>query len=77
MLLDLNLPRMNGCEVLAAVKGDPALATIPVVVPTTSDADDDILSSYKLHANAYFTKPSTTTASRTSSIRSTTSSSAW
>jgi len=57
VLLDLNLPRLSGREVLAAVKGDPALARIPVVVLTTSDADDDVLASYSLHANAYVTKP--------------------
>ncbi|PZR55558.1 response regulator [Xylanimonas oleitrophica] len=57
VLLDLNLPRMGGREVLAAVKGDPALARIPVVVLTTSDADDDVVASYALHANAYVTKP--------------------
>ncbi|WP_425957110.1 response regulator [Xylanimonas sp. McL0601] len=57
VLLDLNLPRMSGREVLAAVKGDPELARIPVVVLTTSDADDDVVASYALHANAYVTKP--------------------
>lgn len=57
ILLDLNLPRMNGTEVLAAIKGDRELATIPVVVLTTSEAEDDIVRSYKLHANAYITKP--------------------
>jgi CheY-like chemotaxis protein len=57
VLLDLNLPRKNGYEVLAEIKGDPDLATIPVVILTTSEADEDILSSYKLHANAYITKP--------------------
>jgi CheY-like chemotaxis protein len=57
VLLDLNLPRMSGREVLAAVKGDPKLARIPVVVLTTSDADDDVVASYALHANAYVTKP--------------------
>jgi len=57
VLLDLNLPRMNGIEVLAEIKGDPLLTTIPVVVLTTSDAEEDIVRSYKLHANAYITKP--------------------
>jgi CheY-like chemotaxis protein len=57
ILLDLNLPRMDGREVLAAVKSDPALRTIPVVVLTTSKAEEDILRSYDLHANAYVTKP--------------------
>jgi CheY-like chemotaxis protein len=57
ILLDLNLPRMDGREVLAAVKGDPELRRIPVVVLTTSEAEEDILRSYDLHANAYVTKP--------------------
>jgi CheY-like chemotaxis protein len=57
VLLDLNLPRMDGREVLAAIKGDEQLATIPVVVLTTSEAEEDVLSSYTLHANAYVTKP--------------------
>jgi CheY-like chemotaxis protein len=57
MLLDLNLPKMDGREVLAAVKGDPTLRQIPVVVLTTSDAEEDVLRSYELHANAYVTKP--------------------
>jgi CheY-like chemotaxis protein len=57
VLLDLNLPRKNGREVLAEIKGDERLATIPVVVLTTSEADEDILRSYELHANAYVTKP--------------------
>jgi len=57
VLLDLSLPRMDGIEVLAAIKGDPLLKTIPVVVLTTSDAEEDIVRSYKLHANAYITKP--------------------
>jgi CheY-like chemotaxis protein len=57
VLLDLNLPRKNGREVLAEIKGDAELATIPVVVLTTSEADEDILRSYQLHANAYVTKP--------------------
>jgi CheY-like chemotaxis protein len=57
ILLDLNLPRMDGREVLAAIKGDDNLHSIPVVVLTTSDAEEDVLSSYALHANAYVTKP--------------------
>jgi len=57
ILLDLNLPRMDGREVLAEIKSDPQLATIPVVVLTTSHAEEDVLRSYQLHANAYVTKP--------------------
>ena len=57
VLLDLNLPRKPGHEVLAEIKTDPALHRIPVVVLTTSDAEEDILRSYDLHANAYVTKP--------------------
>jgi CheY-like chemotaxis protein len=57
VLLDLNLPRMDGRQVLDAVKSDPQLASIPVVVLTTSEAEDDVLRSYSLHANAYVTKP--------------------
>ena len=57
VLLDLNLPRKDGREVLAEVKGDEALQHIPVVVLTTSKAEEDVLRSYKLHANAYVTKP--------------------
>jgi CheY-like chemotaxis protein len=57
VLLDLNLPRKDGREVLAEIKGDPELATIPVVVLTTSHAEEDVLKSYQLHANAYVTKP--------------------
>ncbi|MFF0774014.1 response regulator [Nonomuraea wenchangensis] len=57
ILLDLNLPRMSGLEVLSEIKADPVLATIPVVVLTTSEAEEDILVSYRLHANAYVTKP--------------------
>ncbi len=57
ILLDLNLPRMDGREVLAAVKGDPQLRSIPVVVLTTSEAEEDVVRSYSLHANAYVTKP--------------------
>jgi CheY-like chemotaxis protein len=57
ILLDLNLPRMDGREVLAEIKGDAELRTIPVVVLTTSAAEEDIVRSYDLHANAYVTKP--------------------
>jgi two-component system, chemotaxis family, response regulator Rcp1 len=57
VLLDLNLPRMDGTEVLRSVKGDPALAIIPVVVLTSSKAEEDIVKSYNLHANSYITKP--------------------
>jgi CheY-like chemotaxis protein len=57
ILLDLNLPKMDGREVLAAVKEDPALRSIPVVVLTTSEAEEDVVRSYSLHANAYVTKP--------------------
>ena len=57
VLLDLNLPRMDGREVLAAMKSDDQLRRIPVVVLTTSEAEEDVLRSYSLHANAYVTKP--------------------
>ena len=57
VLLDLNLPRMDGREVLQAIKSDPDLASIPVVVLTTSEAEEDVLRSYSLHANAYVIKP--------------------
>jgi two-component system response regulator len=57
VLLDLNLPRRDGREVLAEVKGDPDLRRIPIVVLTTSQAEEDIVRSYDLHANAYVTKP--------------------
>ena len=57
ILLDLNLPRMDGHEVLANIKSDADLQRIPVVVLTTSDAEEDVLRSYDLHANAYVTKP--------------------
>jgi CheY-like chemotaxis protein len=57
ILLDLNLPRRDGREVLAEIKKDDELCRIPVVVLTTSAADEDILRSYQLHANAYVTKP--------------------
>jgi CheY-like chemotaxis protein len=57
IMLDVNLPRLSGLEVLAELKRDPALLVIPVVMLTTSQAEEDILRSYKLHANAYVTKP--------------------
>jgi len=57
VLLDLNLPRKSGAEVLAEIKGDPRLSTIPVVVLTTSQAEEDVLRSYEMQANAYVTKP--------------------
>ncbi|WP_433083835.1 response regulator [Dactylosporangium sp. CA-052675] len=57
ILLDLNLPRVDGREVLQVIKEDQDLRRIPVVVLTTSQADEDILRSYSLHANAYVTKP--------------------
>jgi CheY-like chemotaxis protein len=57
VLLDLNLPRKDGREVLEEMKTDPELMSIPVVVLTTSKAEQDVLSSYKLHANCYITKP--------------------
>jgi CheY-like chemotaxis protein len=57
ILLDLNLPRVDGREVLQVIKNDEDLRRIPVVVLTTSQADEDILRSYSLHANAYVTKP--------------------
>jgi CheY-like chemotaxis protein len=57
ILLDLNLPRRDGREVLAELKADPELRVIPVVVLTTSEAEEDILRSYALHANAYVSKP--------------------
>ena len=57
VLLDLNLPRRNGREVLRDIKEDPELKRIPVVILTTSDAEEDVLASYLLHANAYVRKP--------------------
>ena len=57
ILLDLNMPRMDGRELLAAIKQKDGLKIIPVVVLTTSDADADILKSYELHASCYITKP--------------------
>lgn len=57
ILLDLNLPKKDGREVLADIKADPRLRRIPVVVLTTSSAEEDILRTYDLHANCYVTKP--------------------
>jgi CheY-like chemotaxis protein len=57
VLLDLNLPRKDGREVLAEIKADPQLHTIPVVILTTSRAEQDVLRSYELQANCYITKP--------------------
>jgi CheY-like chemotaxis protein len=57
ILMDLNLPRRDGLEVLAEIKEDPELRVIPVVILTTSQAEEDILRSYALHANAYVSKP--------------------
>lgn len=57
ILLDLNLPKYDGREVLARIKSDPELMLIPVVILTTSDAEEDVVRSYQLHANAYVTKP--------------------
>lgn len=57
ILLDLNLPRKDGREVLCEIKEDPRLKRIPVVILTTSKADEDIIRTYNLHANAYITKP--------------------
>jgi CheY-like chemotaxis protein len=57
ILLDVNLPRVSGLEVLAELKQDPELRVIPIVMLTTSQAEEDILRSYKLHANAYVSKP--------------------
>lgn len=57
VLLDLNLPRIDGWQVLAEVRADPALSHLPVVVLTTSRNEEDVLSSYRSHANCYITKP--------------------
>ena len=57
ILLDLNLPRLDGLEVLAELKADPVLKVIPVVILTTSQTQQDVLRSYALHANAYVSKP--------------------
>jgi CheY-like chemotaxis protein len=57
ILLDLNLPRMDGREVLALIKDDPGLKSIPTVILTTSEAEADVARSYQLHANSYLSKP--------------------
>jgi chemotaxis family two-component system response regulator Rcp1 len=57
ILLDLNLPKKHGLEVLAEIKGNPSSRRIPVIVLTTSNAEQDVNSSYDLHANCYITKP--------------------
>ena len=57
ILLDLNLPRKDGREVLAEIKNDPDLKMIPVVILTTSESEEDVLKTYSLHANCYITKP--------------------
>ena len=57
IMLDLNLPRKDGREVLMEMKNDPSLKTIPVIVLTTSSSDKDVLQSYELNANCYITKP--------------------
>ena len=57
VLLDLNLPRLDGRDVLADIKSDPELATIPIIVLTSSTAEADIQRSYELHANCYISKP--------------------
>jgi CheY-like chemotaxis protein len=57
ILLDLNLPKYDGRQILEKIKSDPELSHVPVVILTTSSSEEDILRSYKLHANAYVTKP--------------------
>jgi two-component system, chemotaxis family, response regulator Rcp1 len=57
ILLDLNLPRKDGRQVLEEIKENPALMTIPIVILTTSASEEDVLRSYRLHANCYITKP--------------------
>ena len=57
ILLDLNLPKMDGREVLAHIKGDESLKTIPTIILTTSTAEEDIMRSYELQANCYLSKP--------------------
>lgn len=57
ILLDLNLPKKSGREILAAIKSDPDLKTIPVVILTTSKSEEDVLRAYSLHANCYISKP--------------------
>lgn len=57
VLLDLRLPKVNGLQVLQAIKGDPAFENIPVVILTTSSAESDIVKAYEFHANSYLVKP--------------------
>ena len=57
ILLDLNLPKKDGREVLSEIKNDPTLRDIPVIILTTSKAEEDVLKSYQLHANCFITKP--------------------
>jgi chemotaxis family two-component system response regulator Rcp1 len=57
ILLDLNLPRKDGRQVLEEIKANPALMTIPIVILTTSASEEDVLRSYRLHANCYISKP--------------------
>jgi chemotaxis family two-component system response regulator Rcp1 len=57
ILLDLNLPKKDGWQVLAEIKNDPSLSIIPVVILTTSASEEDVLRSYRLHANCYISKP--------------------
>ena len=57
IMLDLNLPKKNGAEILKEIKGNPELKHIPVVILTTSNASDDIVNTYKLQANSYIAKP--------------------
>jgi CheY-like chemotaxis protein len=57
VLLDLNLPRKNGDEVLEEIRADSSLASIPIIILTSSEAQEDVIRSYELHANAYLTKP--------------------
>ena len=57
VLLDLNLPKVDGLEVLDEVKDDPDLVTVPIIILTSSEAEEDIVRSYELHTNAYLTKP--------------------
>jgi two-component system, chemotaxis family, response regulator Rcp1 len=57
ILLDLNLPRMDGRQVLSEIKQDPGLRRIPIVILTTSDSDEDVRRSYDLHVNCYIRKP--------------------
>lgn len=57
VLLDLNMPRMNGYEVLEIVKADPQLSSVPIIVLTSSQEEDDVVRSYSLHANCFISKP--------------------